>query len=34
MISATIIVCKDISEAVDFANELAPEHLELAVRKP
>lgn len=26
-----IIVCKDISEAVDFANELAPEHLELAV---
>lgn len=29
-----IIVCKDISEAVDFANELAPEHLELAVEKP
>lgn len=30
----TIIVCKDISEAVDFANELAPEHLELAVENP
>lgn len=29
-----IIVCKDISEAVDFANELAPEHLELAVDNP
>lgn len=29
-----IIVCKDISEAVDFANELAPEHLELAVENP
>lgn len=29
-----IIVCKDISEAVDFANELAPEHLELAVKNP
>lgn len=29
-----IIVCKDISEAVDFANELAPEHLELAVETP
>ncbi len=29
-----IIVCKDISEAVDFANELAPEHLELAVANP
>lgn len=29
-----IIVCKDISEAVDFANELAPEHLELAVESP
>ena len=29
-----IIVCKDISEALDFANELAPEHLELAVENP
>ena len=29
-----IIVCKDISESVDFANELAPEHLELAVENP
>ena len=29
-----IIVCKDISEAVDFANELAQEHLELAVENP
>ncbi len=29
-----IIVCKDISEAIDFANELAPEHLELAVENP
>lgn len=29
-----IIVCKDILEAVDFANELAPEHLELAVENP
>lgn len=29
-----IIVCKDISEAVDFAHELAPEHLELAVENP
>lgn len=29
-----IIVCKDISEAVDFANELAPEHLELTVENP
>ena len=29
-----IIVCKDISEAVDFANELSPEHLELAVENP
>ena len=27
-------MCKDISEAVDFANELAPEHLELAVENP
>ena len=29
-----IIVCKDISEADDFANELAPEHLELAGENP
>ena len=27
-------MCKDISEAVDFANELAPEHLEFAVENP
>ncbi len=29
-----IIVCNDLDEAVDFANELAPEHLEMAVRNP
>ncbi|MCR4925627.1 MAG: histidinol dehydrogenase [Clostridiales bacterium] len=29
-----ILVCKDINEAVDFANELAPEHLEMAVENP
>lgn len=29
-----IIVCRDMSEAVAFANELAPEHLEIAARNP
>lgn len=29
-----IIVCKNLSEAVDFANELAPEHLEMCVENP
>ncbi len=29
-----IIICKDLDEAVDFANELAPEHLEMAVKNP
>lgn len=29
-----IIVCNSINEAVDFANELAPEHLEMAVQNP
>lgn len=29
-----IIVCNNIDEAVDFANELAPEHLEMAVSNP
>lgn len=29
-----IIVCNSIDEAVDFANELAPEHLEMAVQNP
>lgn len=29
-----IIVCNDLDEAVDFANELAPEHLEMAVKNP
>ncbi len=29
-----IIVCKDIDNAVDFANELAPEHLEMCVKNP
>lgn len=29
-----IIVCQDLSEAVDFANELAPEHLEMCVENP
>lgn len=29
-----IIICKDMDEAVDFANELAPEHLEMAVKNP
>lgn len=29
-----VIVCKDMEEAVDFANELAPEHLEIAAENP
>ena len=29
-----IIVCKDICQAVDFANILAPEHLEMCVENP
>lgn len=31
---SAVLVCKDIDEAVDFANELAPEHLEMAVENP
>lgn len=29
-----IIVCENISQAVDFANELAPEHLEVCTENP
>lgn len=29
-----IIVCKDMDKAIEFANDLAPEHLELAVEHP
>ena len=29
-----IIVCKDMDQAVDFANELAPEHLEVCCENP
>ena len=29
-----IIVTRDLTEAVRIANEIAPEHLELLVRKP
>lgn len=29
-----IIVCENIDQAIDFANELAPEHLELCVEEP
>ncbi len=29
-----VIVCRSLSEAVDMANELAPEHLELSVENP
>lgn len=29
-----IIVCSDMSQAVDFANELAPEHLEVCCENP
>ncbi len=29
-----IIVCESLAQAIDFANELAPEHLELCVAEP
>ncbi len=29
-----VVVCSDLSEAVGFANELAPEHLEVCVKNP
>ena len=29
-----IIVCSDMSQAIDFANELAPEHLEVCCQNP
>ena len=29
-----IIVCENLEQAIDFANELAPEHLELCVSEP
>lgn len=29
-----IILCGDTNEAIDFANELAPEHIEICVRNP
>ncbi|MCH5317095.1 MAG: histidinol dehydrogenase [Eubacterium sp.] len=29
-----IIVCEDLQQAIEFANELAPEHLELCVEEP
>lgn len=29
-----VMICKDLKEAVDFANELAPEHLELCAKNP
>lgn len=29
-----IIVCENLTQAIDFANELAPEHLELCVAEP
>ncbi len=29
-----VIVCDNLSQAIDFANELAPEHLELCVKNP
>ena len=29
-----VIVCQNLDEAVDFANELAPEHLEMCVENP
>ena len=29
-----IIVCEDLQQAIDFANELAPEHLELCISEP
>lgn len=29
-----IIVCENLDQAIDFANELAPEHLEMCVEEP
>lgn len=29
-----IIVCESLAQAIDFANELAPEHLQLCVEEP
>lgn len=29
-----VIICQNLGEAVDFANELAPEHLEMCVENP
>ncbi len=29
-----VIICDDIAQAVDIANSIAPEHLEMAVREP
>ena len=29
-----VIICENLDEAVDFANELAPEHLEVCVQNP
>lgn len=29
-----IIVCEDLKQAIEFANELAPEHLELCIKEP
>lgn len=29
-----VIVCQNLGEAIDFANELAPEHLEMCVENP
>lgn len=29
-----IIVCEDLDQAIDFANELAPEHIEMCVEEP
>ncbi|MCH5314429.1 MAG: histidinol dehydrogenase [Eubacterium sp.] len=29
-----IIVCENLQQAIDFANELAPEHLELCIKEP
>ena len=29
-----IIVCETLDQAIDFANELAPEHLEMCVEEP
>lgn len=29
-----VIVCSDMSQAIEFANELAPEHLEVCCENP